>query len=242
MARLSAAARRTCTRVGAAVGPGALALVLAACGASSSSDSGSDLFREYLNPTNIEGDAFRGATSADRLAEFAAEGTPAQVRSALLAARPCGSNLKEATAGCRLEGPVAEEAAGFAGAGAKVYVRRVLVKRDGGRLEFFTLYVARRQDGTAELIDISGQGYPGGLDDFRRHNQQLTSDDQMLTLRDVTATPGRGEIVAVSGHTGGGWSASLITGVVAVLLAVGGGLFRARRRNRPYRDGSSAGH
>ncbi|WP_033388664.1 hypothetical protein [Kibdelosporangium aridum] len=58
----------------------------------------------------------------------------------------------------------------------------------------------------------------------------LTSDDTMLTLRDITSVPGKGEIVAVTGHTTPTWPWWLLGGIV-VLAVVGAGFVVVQRRS-----------
>ncbi|MPZ81217.1 MAG: hypothetical protein GEV28_12795 [Actinophytocola sp.] len=102
------------------------------------------------------------------------------------------------------------------------------MKHEDGSLELITLYVAHRADKSAELIDATGATYAGGLDDFRENNDLLGSDDLILAPREITAVPGEGAIVTVSGHTAATWYWWLI-GVVAVVLVLGTGLVAVRR-------------
>jgi hypothetical protein len=195
----------------------ALALALFAC-SSAPPDSAADLFKEYVSSTDVEGDVFRGDTSADRLAQFASEGTPDEVQASLLAAYPCGD---DARGGCLPTERVRQAVRDFAGPDGTVYGRTILVKRHSGQLELMKLYVARRPDGSGELIDVKGERYSRGLDDFRSHNDLLEASDQILTLRDVLTVPGTGPVIVVSGHTGPNWRPWLIGGLVAVVIAIG---------------------
>ncbi|HEY3956205.1 MAG TPA: hypothetical protein VGM53_22780 [Streptosporangiaceae bacterium] len=182
--------------------------------------------------THVAGDPYRGADSADRMAEFASEGSPQAVESALLSAYSCGvPDAGGFAVRCPSGGPATQAAKGFAGAGGSVYARRILVRHASGQLALMTLYVAHKPGGGSELIDSTGQSYPGGLQDFRSHNHLLSAGDQILTLQDVTAIPGRGAIVVVPGHTpapAGPWIAAGI--VLAVLIAAAGAFLLIRTR------------
>jgi hypothetical protein len=207
---------------GKRLGVSVVLLVSAACG-SPAPERGQDLFLEYARSTHVKGDdQYRGATSADRLAEFAAEGSRDTVESRLLAAYPCD-------AGCLADGNVEVAARDFGGPAGTAYQRKIVVKRRSGRLELMTLYVVRRPDGARALIDPDGRRYTGGLGDFRRHNRVLGGGDLILTLRNVTATPGEGRIITVSGHTSTRWWPWL-TGGIGLLVIAGAATILVRRR------------
>jgi hypothetical protein len=74
------------------------------------------------------------------------------LKSKVLSASPC-----DADAGCHLNGAVGKAAQDFAGPAATVFERSILVKHQNGSLELITLYVARKSDSTAELIDSTGK-------------------------------------------------------------------------------------
>ncbi|WP_158840672.1 hypothetical protein [Saccharothrix deserti] len=206
------------------------ALLMAGCG-SSAEPTTTDLFREYLDATNVKGDPFQGATAGDRRANMASMGSVSQVQYRLFAADQCGDDLMGSMEGCDLSVAVTKAAQGFAGLDGTVHQRNVLVKRgDTGRLEWMTLYVARKSDGSSALVDDDGGLYLEGLDDFRRNNDLLDADDWILAPRDITATPGEGELVAVSGHTGPRWELWVIGGAALLVVAVGGRLLIRRRR------------
>jgi hypothetical protein len=216
--------RISVARVAASV---SLALLPVACG-SSSPTTASDLFQEYLKSTNVKGDKFRGATSADRIAEFAAEGTPSEAQIRLLAAESCGEVAEDA---CLPDKSVSKAAEDFAGPTGKIYKRNILVKRQNGHLELMTLYVTRKADRASELVDSNGKRYSEGLDDFRQHNDLLSAGDQILTPRNITATPGEGEVIAISGHTGLQWEPWLIGGIgIVAVVTVGAGFLLIRTR------------
>ncbi|WP_405870861.1 hypothetical protein [Streptomyces sp. NBC_00005] len=207
-----------------------IALLMTACGASAPKTSWQELFREYTRSTHVKNDKIpgNGGTTADRLANLASMGTPDQLLAGLLVASPC-----EAYAGCRPGGAAGRAVRDFAGSGGSVFERSVLVKHHSGSLELVTLYVARRHDGTAALVDSDGRTYEGGLDDFRRHNELLGPDDVILTLRDITSVPGKGKVVAVSGHTTPDRGPWLIGSAGAVLvLGAALALRTVRRRGR----------
>jgi hypothetical protein len=211
-------------RAGSGIVAALIALMVSACGSSTPPTSAPDLFLEYAESTNVKNDKFdSGGTSEDRLANFAAYYTPEQLKSKVLSASPC-----DADAGCHLNGAVGKAAQDFAGPAATVFERSILVKHQNGSLELITLYVARKSDSTAELIDSTGKAYSGGLDDFRQNNDLLSSDDLILTPRNITSTPGEGKIVTVSGHTASNWQPWLIGGIVAVIV-LGAGLVVTRR-------------
>ncbi|MGP4021004.1 hypothetical protein [Saccharopolyspora sp. 5N708] len=199
----------------------------------------SELFREYMESTDVEGDVFRGATSEDRLAQFAAEGSPSQVLAEMLAAYSCGDGLEGARIGCELDGAVSKAVEDFAGPAAEVYERDILVKHGSGQLELMTLWVARKPDGASELVDSEGNRYSAGLDDFRQHNELLGADDQILAPRNITAVPGEGEIVAVSGHMTPRWV--WIVGGIGIVVVVGGAAFLLLRLRRDRAFSKSLG-
>lgn len=204
-------------RAGSGVFAGVAALIavtVSACGQSAPNTSASELFQEYVKSTNVIHDRFPSTgTSKDRLANFAASYSPEQLQSQLLAAMPC-----DAGANCPAAGEAGKVVKDFAGAKGTAFQRTVLVKHHDGSLELIWLFVARDAAKDTALVDSNGDTYTGGLEDFRRNNDVLGSDDLVLTLRDITATPGKGRIVAVSGHTTS-WKPWVIGGVlVAVVL------------------------
>ncbi|MFI1107783.1 hypothetical protein ACH4TU_07490 [Streptomyces physcomitrii] len=213
----------------------ALVLVLAGalvsgCGSRAAEGSREGLLREYRESTAVRNDKFAGAgeSSADRRANFAAYYTPRALLSALLSATPC-----RAAAGCPASAAAGRAVREFAGAGGRAFERAVLVRHGDGSLELITLYVARRSDGTAALVDSRGGTYPGGLDDFRRHNALLGPEDLVLTPRDPTVVHGGGAVVAVSGHTPRNWLPWLIGASTAVMAAATALAAVRRRRSAP---------
>lgn len=202
-----------------------LVLVLPGCGASE--EKPPDLFAEYVRSTDVKNDRFSSgdAGSEDRLANFAARYTPEELQTRLLSAFPCDGDSEPDVAGaarsptaCDLNSAVREAAQDFAGADGEIFGRSILVKHEDGSLELITAYVARKADGTAVLIDATGETYRGGLDDFRQHNDLLDSDDWILAPRNVTAVPGEGEIVTVTGHTPSYWELWVGGGIGAMIV------------------------
>jgi hypothetical protein len=145
-----------------------------------------------------------------------------------LAAESCGEVAEDA---CLPDKSVSKAAEDFAGPTGKIYKRNILVKRQNGHLELMTLYVTRKADGASELVDSNGKRYSEGLDDFRQHNDLLSAGDQILTPRNITATPGEGEVIAISGHTGLQWEPWLIGGIgIVAVVTVGAGFLLIRTR------------
>jgi hypothetical protein len=189
-----------------------------------------DLFGEYLRSTTVENDRFRGATTADRLAEFAAEGGPQQVLGRLLAAYRCDS--------CDPGDSVDEAVLAYADGNGQLYGRTLLVRHRDGQLELVTVYVVQAPGVAPQLLDPKGRAYTG-LDDFLDGNSMFTHDDTVLTYKDITAIPGGGEVVTVTGHNRSGWwsagvAALVVLGTVVLLvvsMAVVGWI-RNRRADR----------
>lgn len=204
-----------------------IALLMSACSSSAppSPTPPPNLFLEYIESTNVKNDKFgNGGTSEDRVASLRAYyTTPDQLQSALLSASPC-----DASAACRPTEAARDAAQHFTGSGGTVFERSILVKHKDGSLELITLYVARKFDNTAVLIDTTGQMYSGGLDDFRQNNDLLSSDDLIRAPHNITSVPGDGEIVTVSGHTSSDRQPWLIGGV-AVVIVLTAGLVATRR-------------
>jgi hypothetical protein len=201
-----------------------IAVLVSACGSAAPETSASELFGEYVKSTDVRNDVFTGSgTSEDRLANIAAHYDPEQLKNALFSSRPCDPGSD-----CAATGAAGRAVRDFAGADGKVFERRILAKRENGSLELITLYVARKPDGTAALVDPNGESYTGGLDDFRENNDLLGPDDVILTPRDITSVSGEGKLVTVYGHTAASrlpWFA----GGAAVVLLFGTGLVLLRR-------------
>jgi len=112
-----------------------------------------------------------------------------------------------------------------------------VVEHKDRSLELITLYVVTEE---SALIDSDGKLYKGGLPDFRRHNDLLSSTDWMVAPDGITAVPGSGAIVEVTGHTpkpGTSWPlmGGAAGGVVIVVAA--GTLFYLMRRRGPRPNG-----
>ena len=209
-----------------------LALLVSGCGSTEPSASVNQLFGEYLRSTEVRNDRFVSTgSSADRMSNFAAYYTPEQLLAVLLATFECDNvepENPEPRNFCEPSGAVERVARDV---GGELHARSVLVKHDDGSLELITLYVVRNPD-RALLVDPDGRTYTG-LEDFRAGNELLTSEDTMLTLRDITSVPGEGEAVTVTGHTPPVWPWWLLGGgVVVVLLAAGTYLVHRRSEAR----------
>jgi hypothetical protein len=205
-------------------------LLLAGCGSTEPSVSPAELFMEYARSTEVRNDRFptSDGASEDRLANFAAHGTPQQIQNLLFQAFDCesaGGNFPVSR--CEAGVPVKKAAETF---GGTLYGRSIVVRHADGSLELVTLYVAADGD-RAQLIDPAGETYTD-LEAFRAGNDLLDSQDMVLTLRDITSVPGEGEIVVVTGHTPSTWQWWLLGGFGVLVLLVAAGLVirRARRR------------
>jgi hypothetical protein len=170
-----------------------------------------DLFREYARSGDVENDPFGGTGSGeDRLANFASQGTPAQIMTQLLAATECAAE-------CDAGGATRAAAKEF---GGSLYQRLVLVKHPDGAMEMVPLYVAQRSKDDAVLIDARGQTYQD-LTDFRENNDVLAAEDLVLAPEKITSVPGEGRIATVYGQTGGtNWLPWLLGGAGALVLLV----------------------
>ena len=223
-------------RIGVVAG---FVLGLAACGSSAQTQSPGDLFHAYLESTNVVHDEFGGsATSADRMANFAAYGTPSDIESVLFTAFPCDDSPESGSMGgfsgqlgCPPNASVNAAAARFAGAGAAVYVRNVLIEHDGGQLELMPVYVVKNAAGVSELVDQGGQTYSGGLTDFAQNSVLVKDGDQILAPADVTATAQGGQMVVVPGHSAGLGTTTIVVIVgIAIVVLLGGWLVFNRVR------------
>ncbi|MFI0406345.1 hypothetical protein [Actinomadura sp. 3N508] len=179
----------------------ALALPLAAC---ATPPTTRDMFGEYLRSTDVVGDEFQSANTQARVAGFATMGSPEELIGRLMAPRPCEPSgcvrPWEQGGGSSKPAPGLDAANALAGPNGKVYERKILVQRDGDKLELISLYLVHKADGTKLLVDSKKKSHTGGLDGFRKTNNVLDSDDFMLVTRDLTAVSGKSEIVVVSGH------------------------------------------
>jgi hypothetical protein len=228
----------------------AVIVLVAGCGSEDEATPSSEenLFREYVESTDVENDRYptaSGHSSEDRLATFAAYADPQTLQGLLLSAflcegesdvdLPSGSLLTaDNDVACEFGHEVRASAEEIAGADPAIFGRSVLVKHGDDSLELVTVYVVERSDGTAALIDSNGETYTGGLRDFRENNDLLDPGDLILVPRDITAVPGEGEIVTVSGHTATGLPPWLIGGVGVIVLATGLALigWRSYRRRQ----------
>ena len=155
------------------------------------------LFQDYINSTTVKNDEFTGVTNkADRIANFAAYYTRDDLASFLFSAYQC-ENAPSNQLGCPPDAAVTSTANAF---GGKLYERNLLVRHHDGRLELMPLYLGTKA-GVHELIDSTGRAYPGGLDDFRAHNNLLSSDDLVVLANPITDPTGDFQLRVVTGHT-----------------------------------------
>ncbi|ROT32794.1 hypothetical protein [Micromonospora sp. HM5-17] len=212
------------TVVGASV-----ALLVSGCGAGEPAEK-PNLLLEYARAATVTNDKhpqFRTAsTPEDRLANVAAHYSPEQIQYDLLAATRCDEED-----GCRPPGAVHRAADDFAGPDGTLYQRSILVKREDGSLEVLDVYVARKPDDGALLIDNTGDTYED-LEDFREHNDLLGSDDWIYAPVNITSVPGDGEVVTVSGHTPFRWQPWAVGGIVLTGILAGVLVLHRRRANR----------
>ncbi|HEX4221972.1 MAG TPA: hypothetical protein VHZ97_06410 [Pseudonocardiaceae bacterium] len=153
---------------------------------------------------------------------------------------PCPGPVTSSST-CPTPEVVDQAAVAFAGSNPDLFSRQILVQpHGGGQYEWMPLYVVVRSDGTAELIDYTGQAYTGGLDDFRANNNLLSDDDIIVAPKDITSQNSHvaDDLVKVSGHTGSNWLGWLIGGiaaavVIAVAIVIVVVRLRARRRDDP---------
>lgn len=196
------------------------ALVLTACGSSSPpTQTPSQLFSAYTKSTTVKNDQYRGSTSADRLAEFAAEGTPQDVASEMFSARSCGTAQD---LGCPPDSSATATAARLSGTNGPLQVRTILIQHQDGGLELMPLYLVTDTQGATELIDSTGQAYRGGMTDFQQHNTLLTDEDVLLAPDNITATSGTFSLVVLAGHTADGATSPWVIIVIAILIALVG--------------------
>ncbi|MFF5987186.1 hypothetical protein [Prauserella flavalba] len=210
----------------------ALALTLPACGAAEPGEP-PDVFMEYARSGDVENDRFPTDSSGeDRLANFAASYTPEQLQTVLLSAFPCAESEE-----CRPNARVTQARNDFAGAGGELFGRSIVARYEDGSLELVTLYVARRADGAALLIDSEGGTYDG-LEDFRDDNDLFGTGDWILAPQDLTAVPGEGRIVTVTGKLPVRWQPWVFGGAGAVVVLAGTAVVVRGLRNR--RAGAAA--
>lgn len=211
---------------------GAVVVLLAAlvgCGGCGGQDdhqpTTGDLMYRYFRSTHVKNDLDAGATGADRLAEFAAEGGPKAVVARMFSVYECiepdDLDRDRTYAGVCPNGGAKRRAERFAGSDGTVYTRRILIRHHDDTLELGTVYVPKRRDGGTELVDENGSEYHS-LDDFRQHNELLDGDDWIVTLQQITSVPGRGDIVAVTGHTVPDRRPWLYAGLGLALLVLAG--------------------
>ncbi|MGC4939731.1 hypothetical protein [Kribbella sp. DT2] len=75
-----------------------MVLAAAGCAGGEAPDPAPDVFGEYTRSGSVVDDRFPSAGSGDdRVANFAAMGTPEQIQSRLLAAFPCSDSSSEAS-------------------------------------------------------------------------------------------------------------------------------------------------
>jgi len=195
--------------------PLAVLFLAATTGCGAASEDPPNLMEEYFRSDEVVNDPFdTGTCCEDRMAGLASLGPPEAVLGSLLGAIPC-----EDESGCVLTEAASLASDAFAGSDGAQYSRGLLVKQDGGPLEYTTLIVAENADGDAVLVDVDGSKYDS-LDDFRSGNDTYDSDDWIMAAENITEVEGRNEIVTVSGHTAPVWVRWLIGGAVAAVVLV----------------------
>ncbi|MEU6130634.1 hypothetical protein ABZ805_15780 [Saccharopolyspora sp. NPDC047091] len=208
-------------------GTAVLAVLVTTCSCGSAEPP--DLFADYLGSTAVVHDRFPAAgTSEDRLADFAAYYTPDELAAELFRAFPCeeppsgeesGSNEARDRGAARCDaGRAVRRAAAEHAPDARLHGRAVLVGYADGGLELGTVYVATAPAARPLLIDGTGRTYPGGLADFRRHNDLFSPADHLLVPSDPADVAGGGELVVVTARTSTTWPWLIGLGGPAVLL------------------------
>jgi hypothetical protein len=232
------------TRVGRLGTVVVLLAALAGCGAQQHRPTTGELMSRYFRSTHVRHDLYAGATSADRLAQFAAEGGPEAIVASMFSVYECidADYLEQQReeeryrtyAGACPTADAQRRAERFAGRDGTVYTRRILIRHRDGSLDLGTVYVPQRRHGGTELVDANGGEYRS-LDDFRQHNTTLHADDWIVTLQQITSIPGHGRIVTVTGHTAPDRRPWLYAGLALALLVLAGAavlVVRAVRRRR----------
>jgi hypothetical protein len=198
----------------------AAGLLLAGCASTKEPPGDVDLFREYARSSDVANGPYatEDMSSGDRLAHFASLGPPEAVLSSVLAAQECADD-------CHAGG-----ATRAAAKGGTLYQRLVLVKHADGRLELVPLYVVRKSEKDAQLVDSKGNTFRD-LDDFLENNETFTSDDLVLLPEKITDVPGEGRIRTVYGHTTVSWLPWLLGGAGGAggVVVLGAGLVVRRR-------------
>ncbi len=150
-----------------------------------------DYFHSMGAPPDEDGnptEQFRGKTVEDRLAEFAAEGSPQAVENRLFGNRDITSveDLAE-----RVPEEALSRAKEIAGEDGKIYERDVLVKRHStGQWEWVRFWVAEKPNGSgAELIDQAGNHY-NDLRNLQENGPWFTADDELVAPKNITSTSG----------------------------------------------------
>ncbi|MCO1574493.1 hypothetical protein M8C13_01815 [Crossiella sp. SN42] len=213
--------------------PAAALLALAAgCGAPQPQP---DLLLEYVKAPSVKNDTVgqlrAGGTPGDRLANFASH-RRGHLDAVLFRATLCPTNSN-----CHPIGAASAAIRETVGAPARIFERRILVRRADGEMEMLKLYVVEAPGGAKTVVDTKGQTYGGDLEEFRRHNALLAADDLIRAPRDLAEAPsgdGPIEVVTVSGSTApvllpwvlGGTALLVAAGAVVLLLV--------RRGRRPF--------
>lgn len=226
----------------------AIGLLLCACSSPPKPTPG-EMVYEYEHNTHVKNDSILSKKSVrDRLTDIADLGGPDKaVWPWLLGAWNCGDPETVSAWGRTVPRAVADKAVQTTDYGDQLYKRQVLVKHADGRMELLDLYVTQRPaspnvPGDLDvpwqplLIDTTGATYTS-LADFQAKNDLLERDDLMLTQRDITSVPAKGEVVVVPGSTAPPvlqW----IIGVAAVVAALWAAttLWRRRRIRQGLRD------
>lgn len=111
-----------------------------------------------------------------------------------------------------------------AGPRDRLYQRNILIMHKGGKLALMVLGVVHQRGGPTLVVDPEGKVYRDGMDDFRRHNDLLTSDDTISFDRNLTSPDGtKADMVTMSGHTSPDRTPWFVGGGAALVL-IGGGI------------------
>lgn len=191
-----------------------------------------EYFQAAATKDNQPGEYQPGNSPADRIGDWTTRSAPEVMDDVLLRARDCLPDKD-----CQVPNAVSEAVRAFTEGRARLWQRSILVKRADGSMELLTLFVARTADRRTRVIDTSGQVYSGVLDDFRRENGLLDSDDVIRAPRDLADVNGRPmQVVTLTGSTAP-VVPSWVYGAGGVLLVLGGVLLWRRMRHRPRPPG-----
>ncbi len=207
----------------------AATLTVSACGPPDPVPSPLTLLDEYTRSISVKNDRFTGTGSSSQRQQFLlANYSVSQLYCALLGTFRCGNGKPPSplpSDKCDLNDQIRQTVRTVVG--GDLYARSLLVKHERGSLELLTLYVVRGP-GQSLAVDQTGRGYTD-LEDFRAHNDLLTTEDLVMTPADITSVPG-GHTVVVTGHTPPTWPWWLLGGSIALASVLTAVLLLLRRR------------